>query len=105
MVVVLVMGGVPFTTAGAEFLSPSLLGEVSSVKGLRSRQSHQSLSFERVVLGVAGWGGSTAQYTYLKKTIAVQKFGASFLEIAFRVWGVFFGISSSMANFSLFGWL
>ena len=37
-----------FTALGAEYLRPSLLGEVSSVKRLRSKQSHQSSSFERV---------------------------------------------------------
>ena len=41
-----------FTALGAEYLRPSLLGEVSSVKRLRSKQSPQSSSFERVTLEV-----------------------------------------------------
>lgn len=62
-------------------------------------QPHQSLCLKVV----RGWRGSTAQATCLKELTAARKFGASSLEIASRVWGIVFGISSSMANLSLLG--
>lgn len=45
------------------------------------------------------WGGSTAQYSNLREPTAAQKVWASSLKVAFRIWGMFFEISSSMANF------
>lgn len=48
---------------------------------------------------VMGRGGNTAQYLFEREPLVR---GGSSLEIAFRVWGMFLGIPSSVASLSFF---